>query len=46
MQRGVLGEATDKYSRDFVRPEPASRPISDSRRIYESRPRSQSVNSF
>ncbi|MGN7714861.1 type IV secretion system single-stranded DNA binding effector VirE2 [Agrobacterium radiobacter] len=43
---GVLGEATDKYSRDFVRPEPASRPISDSRRIYESRPRSQSVNSF
>lgn len=31
----LLGGPADKYSRDFVRPEPTSRPIIDSRRSYE-----------
>ncbi|MBF2712874.1 VirE2 family protein [Agrobacterium vitis] len=42
----LLGGPADKYSRDFVRPEPTSRPIIDSRRSYESRPRGQTENSL
>ncbi|QCJ00992.1 VirE2 family protein [Agrobacterium larrymoorei] len=42
----LLHEATDKYSRTLVRPEPALPPISDSRRNYESRTRSPTVNSL
>lgn len=40
----LLGEPTDKYSRDFVRPDPVVRPIVDSRRNYENRQRGQSIN--
>lgn len=40
----LLREPTDKYSRDFVRPDPVVRPIVDSRRNYENRQRGQSIN--
>ncbi|ACM39679.1 MULTISPECIES: type IV secretion system single-stranded DNA binding effector VirE2 [Rhizobium/Agrobacterium group] len=42
----LLAVPTDKYSREFVRPEAALPPISDSRRGYESRPRGTTVNSL
>ncbi|AAK90951.1 MULTISPECIES: type IV secretion system single-stranded DNA binding effector VirE2 [Rhizobium/Agrobacterium group] len=42
----LLAEPSDRYSRAFVRPEPALPPISDSRRTYESRPRGPTVNSL
>ncbi|GAJ95556.1 type IV secretion system single-stranded DNA binding effector VirE2 [Rhizobium rhizogenes] len=42
----LLAEPSDRYSRAFVRPEPALPPISDSRRSYESRPRGPTVNSL
>lgn len=42
----MLGKPADEYSREFVRPEPATRPIYDHRASYESRPRGQTVNSL